>query len=425
MSSAKGNSLAAASDTTSVDKLNSEFYNRIEYPGPVHKLERFAETDLWPRMLGQDIGEYGEPLEIREIWVAGCGRNQALITALKFPEAHVLGTDLSESSLTVCRAYADALGVTNLTLEKASINDCSYSGAFDYVISTGVIHHNAHPSEPLTRLSSSLKPRGLLELMVYNEYHRLQTSAFQQVVRTLVGTSKHPDFDREVNVAKKLVAALKTPCAMTEALQTYNATDIRPAYFADSLLQPVEHSYNVETLEQLATSCNLEMLTFCVDQFSCASNKISWNLELADTELSSLYYALPDSTRWHITNLVLQEASPWLWFYFQRKDCPRRKRTEKEICEAFLQARFSAISTTTSAWTLGADGIYRSLGEAIPFPGRRRPNGIAGRVYERLDGRQAMRDVFAQLGLDTSFVTANLVRINLATSAFPFSCASP
>ena len=425
MSSAKGKSLAAASDTTTVDKLNSLFYNRIEYPGPVHKLERFAETDLWPQMLGHDIGEYRELLEIREIWVAGCGRNQALITALKFPQAQVLGSDLSESSLAVCRAYADALGVKNLKLEKESINNCSYSDRFDYVISTGVIHHNAHPHVPLTRLSSSLKPRGILELMVYNEYARLHSAAFQQVVRMLVGTIHNPDFDREVNVAQKLVASLTTPCAMTETLRTFNDPNIRPAYFADSLLQPVEHSYNVATLEELGSKCNLEMLTFCVDQCSSALNRISWNLELADADLSSMYYTLPDSTRWHITNLVLQETSPMLWFYFQRKDSPRRRRTEKEICDAFLLSRFSAISTTTEAWMLGRDGVYSSLGKKIPFPGRRRPSGIAGRVYEHLDGRRPMCDVFARLSLDASFVTANLVRINLATSAFPFACASP
>lgn len=424
MSSTKGKNLAAASDTATVDKLNREFYTRIEYPGPVHKLERFAETDLWPKMLGHDIGEYGGVLEIREIWVAGCGRNQALITALKFPEAHVLGSDLSESSLAVCRAYADALGVKNLTLEKASINNCSYLDRFDYVISTGVIHHNADPLEPLARLSTSLRPKGILELMVYNEYHRLHNAAFQQVIRMLVGNVHQPDLAREVNVAKKLVASLTTPCAMTEFLRGFTDPDVRPAYFADALLQPVEHSYNVATLEGLASRCNLEMLTFCVDQFSSALGRISWNLELADAELLSLYYALPDSARWHITNLVLQDESPMLWFYFQRKDCPRRRKSEKEICDEFLRARFSAISTTTEAWMLGPDGIYGLLDKRIPFPGGRRPHGVAGRVYSQLDGRQPMRDIFARLGLDASFVTANLVRTNLAISAFPFACAS-
>ena len=54
------------------------------------------------------------------MWVAGCGTNQAVITALMFPGARVLGTDLSEASLEGARRNADQLGVANLELHAGS-----------------------------------------------------------------------------------------------------------------------------------------------------------------------------------------------------------------------------------------------------------------------------------------------------------------
>jgi len=100
-----------------------------------------VQEGFWPKMLGQDIGNWDRPVVPKNgaVWVAGCGTNQALITALKFPEANVLGSDLSEESLAVCRKNADSLGVGNLELRRESISDVKYVGEFDYVLCTGVM----------------------------------------------------------------------------------------------------------------------------------------------------------------------------------------------------------------------------------------------------------------------------------------------
>jgi len=74
-------------------------------------------------MLDQDVGRRGEPVLPPgggRVWVAGCGTNQAVITALMFPGARVLGTDLSEASLEGARRNADQLGVANLELHAGS-----------------------------------------------------------------------------------------------------------------------------------------------------------------------------------------------------------------------------------------------------------------------------------------------------------------
>lgn len=424
MQATKGQNVSLISrGAAEVDEINAQFYGRIEYPGPVQKLERVADADFWTRMLGQDIGQFEESSrpEVKEIWVAGCGRNQALITALKFPEARVLGTDLSAPSLATCQKNADAIGVRNLTLERKSINECTYVERFDYVICTGVLICNADPEHSIGRVSGALKPDGILEMMLYNEYHRFHTAAFQQAVRLLAGTTDAPDYEREIGIAHRMVDTLASRCSMTDFLSRFKGADVSHAYFADALMQPVEHSHTVETFDRLASAGNLEMLTFCIDQFSKVHGRISWNADFPEPALRERYLALPDVARWQITNLLLQEESPMLWFYLQRKDSLRPRLSEAQICERFLRQRFEPTSTSHQVWILQSDGSYRASARELPYPpAAHRPLGDAARILAALREEEPIGETFARLGLDTSFPAVHALRSQLATSAYPF-----
>src|SRR6202035_2943725 len=133
-------------------------------------------------------------------------------------------------------------------------------------------------------------------------FHRILTSAFQTAVWVLLGRPGQPDLARELPVARRLVASLRQVNFMPQFLA--NAGSLPDAAFADAFLQPVEHSYTVESLERLARSCGLEMLTFCNDVFSRTRGEEDWNLELEDPELRRFYGALNDTERWQVANLL-------------------------------------------------------------------------------------------------------------------------
>jgi SAM-dependent methyltransferase len=77
------------------------------------------------------------------------------------------------------------LGLANISFRNESINEIDYKDEFDYVLCTGVIHHNADHRIPLTKISSALRRYGLLELMVYNRYPRLTFNAIQEATALL------------------------------------------------------------------------------------------------------------------------------------------------------------------------------------------------------------------------------------------------
>ncbi len=408
-----------ATDQSTVDALNSEFYGKIQFPWPPQYFERVQQTDLAPRMLAQDIGYWHQevlPQEAR-IWVAGCGTNQALFTALRFQHGQVLGSDLSAESLAVCKANAGSLGVENFELRRESINQVSYEGLFDHVICTGVIHHNADPLEPLLRLARALKPGGVLELMVYNQFHRILTSAFQNALWILLGKPGQPNLTRELNIGRRLVETFREDSLMSQFLAS--TPKMPDTAFADLLLQPVEHSFSVESLEKAARRCGLEMLTFCNGQYSRTKNEADWNLELADPGLQELYDALPDTERWQVTNLLKAESSPMLWFYFQRVDSPRPRKPERQICDEFLKTRFIRVKTQKEIYMREPEGGYSKQPLISPFP-RETGSPLARSVYSALDEGAPLQATLAKLGIEPSFSKLSLLRLGLATSGCPF-----
>ena len=79
--------LILAESPEAVDAANREFYARFPYPWPPMSFPRVEDPDFETIMLNQSVGDFDRhtiPPDAK-IWVAGCGANQAVYTALRFP----------------------------------------------------------------------------------------------------------------------------------------------------------------------------------------------------------------------------------------------------------------------------------------------------------------------------------------------------
>jgi 2-polyprenyl-3-methyl-5-hydroxy-6-metoxy-1,4-benzoquinol methylase len=411
------NSVVAGQSQDAVDQANASFYGRFPFPWRPMKFDRLNDPQFQTIMLNQNLGDWThQTLSGRlKIWVAGCGTNQALITALNFPDAHVIGSDLSKQSLELGASTAAELGVKNLELRCESINQVPYTEEFDYVICTGVIHHNANPEVTLEKLSGALKQSGIMELMVYNRYERLPTTAFQKAIRLLGGQSKAIDYEADLTRAKRIASEVRLTNFgnVTEA----NVDELPDCLLADLLIQPVENSYTVESLEDLAARCNLELLYPCSDMFD--KGTISWSMSFTDPDLQSAYDALPDTKRWQVTNHLLFERSPQLWFTFQRKDSLHPRKDEKEICDTFLRTPFKLAATVQRSFIRQPDDLYKPSDRQLPYP-LAPPARPLQQVVQLVDGRRTMREIFSEVGMKVSFQNVNHARLRLSTTAFPY-----
>jgi SAM-dependent methyltransferase len=285
-----------------VDAVNAEFYSRFQYPWPPQAVRRRVDPSVERTALGQSAGDWtGDVLPERpRIWVAGCGTNQAVLTALRFPGAHVVGSDVSPESVAASAQLAERLGVTNLDLQVESINDVTYDREFDHVISTGVVHHNADPAATLARVAAALAPDGLLELMVYNRYHCTEAIAVQKAVRLLAPATGEAgaDFDAAMTAARHILDA--RPDLVARMKPGFSGVAHFEAAAADALIQPVMHTFTVAELDAMAGGCGLELALPCVNQFDVGRQCVDWNLRFADTALQRRYLSLTDVERWQV-----------------------------------------------------------------------------------------------------------------------------
>ncbi len=99
---------------------------------------------------------------------AGCGGGRFLVALSKLKAKEVKGIDISNDAVEVANKR---LGERNMNMSKAveaSVLDIPFSdNYFDYVVSSGVIHHTPDPYKGFKELTRVIKPGGKLFLSVY------------------------------------------------------------------------------------------------------------------------------------------------------------------------------------------------------------------------------------------------------------------
>jgi len=407
-----------SADAAQVDRLNSRFYGSYPYPWPPMTFPVISDPTLERRMLNQSIGAWTVDTipPNPKLWVAGCGTNQAIYTALKFPDATIIASDLSSSSLDIAQRTAASFGLTNITFKQESLNQETYTGQFDYVVCTGVVHHNADPILALTNISRALKRNGILELMVYNRFHRSRTTNTQKAVRILSRASgKYADFDCEFSLAKAVVFSGPFP-ADTKSRYAQSPD----AEFADAWLQPVEQSYTIESLNRLAEQAQLRLLIPCLNQFDDAKGDYTWDISFSERWLQELYDSLSDKDRWQISNLLLLDKSPMLWFFLGKHEPIGDQRYERTVCQQFLLTRFERVESTLTNYVRQNDGTYKRSQIEVPYP-RIAANKLVRDIVESIDPSLEMGRLLNTMGLDlNNHKLINKIRALTTTNLHPY-----
>src|SRR6185503_9446950 len=169
-----------------------EFYTNHPYPPPLENLENLERTrDMWQdenvhraeyHLLWPNK-EYRADLDVL---VAGCGTWQAAKFALCHPAARVVAIDISPTSLNHTEALKQKYELTNLEIRQLPIENAGdLDHQFDFVISTGVLHHLVDPDAGARALRSVLSEEGVMYLMLYAPYGRTGVSMIQDYCRRL------------------------------------------------------------------------------------------------------------------------------------------------------------------------------------------------------------------------------------------------
>src|SRR5262249_16483658 len=124
----------------------------------------------------------------RKTLVAGCGTSQAAAHAMREPDAHVTGIDISVTSISHTRDLQRKYNLRNLVLHRLAIEEIGQLGqTFDEIVCTGVLHHLPDPDVGLRALRCVLAPDGAMHVMVYGTYGRAGIYMIREYCRLLGG----------------------------------------------------------------------------------------------------------------------------------------------------------------------------------------------------------------------------------------------
>ena len=102
------------------------FYESHPYPAPLKSLDQHRELYRNPdrrRALSFLLWPMQAQRTRRKILVAGCGTSQAALHAMREPDSHVTGIDISEASLSHTRELQRKYDLQNLDLHRLAIEE--------------------------------------------------------------------------------------------------------------------------------------------------------------------------------------------------------------------------------------------------------------------------------------------------------------
>lgn len=358
-------------------------YERWVYPEPIADLSKGTSRDISdPALLGRAYWPDRRPREDLRILVAGCGPNTAARFAYYNPKASVVGVDISEASLAHARHLQSKHCLGNLSLHRCRVEDVPELGqSFDFIESSGVLHHLADPQAGLKALAGSLAPDGVVYLMLYARYGRAGIYMAQELFRIL-GLQQSPE---DVATVKAALAAFPRDHPLGRCLSGLNDLAF-DAGIVDTFLHPRDRAFTAGDCLDLLDAAGLVLQGWlnrhAYDPASC----------IAQPRLRELVARLPEREALEAIELIDGRIATHAFYACRSDRDPSRYRID------FAGTGFmDMVAVPRPGWARSAAGELlrlqpRYLG--VPVELRERRAAVAARI----DGRRTVRACFLDAG---------------------------
>ena len=213
------------------------------------------------------------------ILIAGCGTGQHALEAVgRYSNSHIIGIDLSATSLSFALRRTEELGVKNIEYLHGDILNIGHLGKqFDVIEAMGVLHHMKAPKMGWRILKDCLKPGGLMRIGLYSRTARQDLLK----IKEKLGDLSLPITHKKICDYRKKIIASKDPDIQRGARYSdfYATSELR-----DLLFHVQEHTFTLPQIKELLEELNL---TFC--GFESVDDTTREKLVDGQSNLNNLY----------------------------------------------------------------------------------------------------------------------------------------
>ena len=198
---------------------------------------------------------------------AGGGTGDTIIhmaEQLRDTDAQLVYVDMSEQSMAIAKARAEVRGLENIRFINGSLLDLPKMGLepFDYIVSTGVLHHLVEPTDGLAALRAVLKDDGAMSIMLYARYGRTGIYHIQELMRIINGDEKDPA--KKIANTKAVLDLLPEPnwFKRSEAMFLHELRERGDAGVYDLFLHSIDRAYSIPEVYDFLESSDLHLIAF-------------------------------------------------------------------------------------------------------------------------------------------------------------------
>lgn len=331
--------------------------------------------------------------------IAGGGTGDATIALaeqLRDTDADIIYIDMSEASMKVAQARAQVRGLTNITwIRDSLLNIPSLNlGTFDYINSSGVLHHLADPDLGLSILSNALKDDGAMGLMLYAPYGRMAVYQMQEALRRINGDEPH--LQKRVDNAKAILSHLPTTNWLLQSppmvIGEIMSGDIA---IYDLLLHSQDRAYSIPQLYDFMEKAGLCILRLFSDDPMYGDLLYQLEPYVKDLALLASLKQLPVREQQAIAELLHSKIMKHT-FYVAKKPVTPPTPEDLEMIPLF---GFDVFSEQAAMLEIIAQDnpIVEFHQPASQVKIRLPKSPHLGAIIERIDGRRSLREIFREI----------------------------
>jgi SAM-dependent methyltransferase len=293
-----------------VSRRVREQYEQNPYPRWV-RLEPAREPMALEHWLRQTLPSATlAPLSTRDgvdVLVAGCGSGQNPITAARMlAGARVLAVDLSLASLAHAQRKTRELAIDTIDYAQADILKIGSIGRqFDFVDSTGVLHHLGDWQAGGRALVEVLRPGGVMRLGLYTE----RGSASVVAARAFIAARHYGSTPQEIRRCRQDLLAAGDPLLahVADYQDFFSTSECR-----DLLFHVQEHRLVLPQIKAFLAAHELRFLGFIIDGASLARYRRRFPEDPAATDLDrwDTFEAEHPATFGRMYQFWVQKAGP-------------------------------------------------------------------------------------------------------------------
>ncbi len=237
-------------------KINDQ-YARWPYPN-IPLIGSVRRTDTWQINLDYLADRCGVPpcSGRPRMLIVGCGTFQPYVFALANPNADIVATDISETSLKIARIRNRLHGISNVTFQTLDLNqpETYPTELFDYIECYGVLMHVADPQKTLHTLAARLTPNGIVRIMVYPAFSRKRIFQIQRLAKLL---GLHSEDRSHPRLLRKIMLSLPASHPLRTTFTTYRDS-ANDAGIVDGFLHIADRAFTGHQLGALIGNAGLK-----------------------------------------------------------------------------------------------------------------------------------------------------------------------